>query len=78
MGEGVGGVSENFENFLCIRNFRYDRQLQHGLLQRQNKILMYAYGLHKNNPMHTIMPNSPVEFLKKCNLTQFPRVFLTP
>ena len=31
------------------------------------------YGLNKNNP--TTMSNSPVEFLRKCNFTQFTRGF---
>ena len=63
-GEGIGGVCReisektgNFNMVLC-------------LVQWENKILVY--GLHKNNPMHTTMPNSPVEFLRECNLTQFP------
>ena len=76
-GEGMGGVcreiSENFPgNFREFsRDFRDDRELQHGLVRWENKILVY--GLHKNNP--TTMPNSPVEFLRKCNFTQFTRVF---
>ena len=68
------GVSGNFRqrSFREIsREFRDDRELQHGLVKWENKILVY--GLHKNNP--TTMSNSPVEFLRKCNFTQFTRVF---
>ena len=86
-GEGIGGVcreiSENFprkfQNFPgnfreFSRDFRDDRELQHGLVRWENKILVY--GLHRNNP--TTMPNSPVEFLRKCNFTQFTQFFPHP
>ena len=69
---GVGKFPRKFWKF--PRNFRDDRELQHGLVQWENKILMY--GLHKNNP--TTMPSSPVEFLRKCNLTQFSQFFPLP
>ena len=69
---GVGKFPRDFQE--NSGNFRDDRELQHGLVQWENKILMY--GLHKNNP--TTMPSSPVEFLRKCNLTQFSQFFLSP
>ena len=34
------------------------------------------YGLHQNDP--TVMPESPVEYLRKCNLTLIYRFFLPP
>ena len=60
-------ISENFpEISVMTGNFNM-------VVLWENKILMY--DLHKNNPMHTTMSNSPVEFLRKCNLTEFSRFF---
>ena len=78
-----GWVSGNFLQILrkflgnlpeISRNRGGVRGLQSDIAQRQNKILMY--GLHQNDP--TVMPESPVEYLRKCNLTLIYRFFPTP
>ena len=61
----------NFREFPEISGMTGNFNMVLCLVQWENKILVY--GLHKNNPV--TMPNSPVVFLRKCNLSQFTRGF---
>ena len=49
------------------------RKRENDITQRQNKFLIN--GLYENDP--TIMPDSPVEYLRKCNFTPMSRLFPT-
>ena len=75
MGKGGGWGIRNFPKIFRKISVKFRgkfpvncvviRKREKDIAQRQNKILIK--GLHENNP--EIMLNSPVEYLRKCNLT---------
>ena len=74
----TGNLREIFKKFPV--NFRKIsgkssgiRKRENDITQRQNKFLIN--GLYENDP--TIMPDSPVEYLRKCNFTTMSRLFPT-
>ena len=84
------GVSGNFREFFSKKILEISRKFSRispeisGMTGNFNMVFCIhsdkiidprTRGLHKKT---TIMSNSPAEFLKKCDLSQFSRVFLTP
>ena len=76
VGGRVGEISGKYS-----RNFREIsgkipgiRKREIDVVKRQNEILMY--GLRENNS--TMIPDTPVEYLRNSNLDAFRRLFPTP